>query len=232
MAQLYTPEQNIERMKTIHPSYDFSQSVFINYKTKIIYYCPLHGEKSSFPQTLLEGKGCKNCGQGRPRYNFIKFIEDMKILHNDKYDYSKLEHLIKSKKQFIICKKHGEFEQSLAHHQNGVGCPVCGFNVSKIEMKLHDFIKSLGYKIIVNKKDIIAPYELDIYIPSLNKAIEFNGEYWHYNERNPNRKPKGYHGMKSQLCRDKKIRLLHIREDLWEKNENKMKNVINAFLAY
>ena len=64
----------------------------------------------------------------------------------------------------------------------------------------------------------------------LNKAIEFNGSYWHYDRSNPNCKPKGYHGMKSKLCRDKNIKLLHIREDLWYHDSEKMKKIILKFL--
>ena len=73
---------------------------------------------------------------------------------------------------------------------------------------------------------------LPIYIPELNKAIEFNGIYWHYDSRNSKRKPKGYHIMKSNLCNQKGIKLLHLREDLWKKDKEKMKKVIEKFLYY
>ena len=38
--------------------------------------------------------------------------------------------------------------------------------------------------------------------------------------------------MKSNLCRKKGIKLLHIREDLWIKDKEKMKKVIEKFLYY
>ena len=85
-------------------------------------------------------------------------------------------------------------------------------------------------KIQTSNRKYIYPYELDIYIPSLKKAIEFNGEWWHYNHSNPNCKPRGYHAMKSNLCREKGIKLLHIREDLWNRDEGKMKQIIIKFL--
>ena len=44
------------------------------------------------------------------------------------------------------------------------------------------------------------------------------------------KKDKGYHGMKSNLCREKGIRLLHVREDLWRKNKEKMKKIIEKFI--
>ena len=71
--------------------------------------------------------------------------------------------------------------------------------------------------------------ELDIYIPSLNKAIEFNGTYWHYHPDNfiPER-----HGNKSKLCKKLNISLLHLRQDLWLKDKQKMKKVIHKFLDF
>ena len=123
------------------------------------------------------------------------------------------------------------FEQTpKAHLYEKQGCPKCINIISKPEIELADFIKSLNYKILTSKRNIIKPYELDIYIPSLNKAIEFNGNWWHYNHSNPNCKHKGYHAQKSNLCRKKGIQLLHIREDLWIKNPEKMKQVIQKFL--
>lgn len=85
----------------------------------------------------------------------------------------------------------------------------------------------MGLNVIVRNRKIIKPYELDIYIPELNKAIEFNGTYWHYSEKHfiP-----GKHGLKSKLCRRKGIKLLHVREDLWLKDKEKMKNIIKNFL--
>lgn len=62
--------------------------------------------------------------------------------------------------------------------------------------------------IIRNTRRVIKPLELDIYLPDLNLAIEFNGTYWHSNSR----KDKDYHLKKSLLCREKNIRLIHIYE--------------------
>ena len=97
----------------------------------------------------------------------------------------------------------------------------------EIEDEIVKIIESMGLKVITRNRKIIKPYELDIYIPELNKAIEFNGTYWHYSEKHfiP-----GKHGLKSKLCRQKGIKLLHVREDLWLINKEKMKNIIKNFL--
>lgn len=81
---------------------------------------------------------------------------------------------------------------------------------SKIEKLIVDNIKSY-YKetIIENSRQIIKPYELDIFLPKKNIAIEFNGTYYHSTEMGTDKK---YHLQKSLLCKKQNIRLIHIYE--------------------
>jgi len=102
-------------------------------------------------------------------------------------------------------------------------CNPINKNISGLELKLLNFIKeNYDGEIISNTKSIINPYELDIYLPELNLAFEFNGIYWH-NELN---KPSNYHKIKSDLCEDKGIQLIHIWEDDWVYNQDKIKYFI------
>lgn len=63
-----------------------------------------------------------------------------------------------------------------------------------------------------NTRKIIPPYELDIFIPEKNLAIEYNGLYWHSELCG---KDKSYHIKKTILCEEKGIRLIHIFEHEW-----------------
>ena len=81
---------------------------------------------------------------------------------------------------------------------------------SNCETDILQTVKSVyNKKIIENSRSIIKPLELDIYLPDLKLAIEFNGTFWHSQEAN---KPKDYHLTKSLLCREQGIRLIHIYE--------------------
>lgn len=64
-------------------------------------------------------------------------------------------------------------------------------------------------QILFNTKSIIYPYELDIYLPDIKLAIEFNGIYYHSIYHGTS---KEYHLNKSLRCREKGIRLIHIYE--------------------
>jgi len=140
------------------------------------------------------------------------------------YDFDK--HLIKT-----ICDKGHVFEVHSTTIYNRIKyvvciCPICNpisKQISNKENKLLEFIKeNYDNKIIENSKEIITPYELDIYLPELKLAFEFNGLYWH----NELYKPKDYHKIKSDLCEEKGIQLVHIWEDDWQHKQDIVKSII------
>lgn len=55
-----------------------------------------------------------------------EFIDEAKIMHTNKYDYSKTVYSNNRTKVCIICPEHGEFWQIPGKHLSGQGCPVCG----------------------------------------------------------------------------------------------------------
>ena len=55
----------------------------------------------------------------------IKFIEKAKLIHGDKYNYTKSNYIKNYEKVCIICPEHGEFWQRPNDHLSGNGCPTC-----------------------------------------------------------------------------------------------------------
>ena len=128
-----------------------------------------------------------------------------------------------------VCKKcNSEFR---AHLDDGIlpKCPVCYpryDGASKGESELRDFISSLVH-VEYSKKDIISPREIDIFIPSLNLAFEYNGLYWHSEAK----VGKTYHLEKTQKCAENSIRLVHIFESEWLINKEIVKSRIKSILG-
>ena len=90
--------------------------------------------------------------------------------------------------------------------------PINSYNNSGFQIKLTEFIQNnYDKKISLNNREIINPNELDIYLPDLKLAFEFNGVYWH----NELYKEKNYHLNKTEKCEQQKIQLIHIYEDDW-----------------
>lgn len=54
------------------------------------------------------------------------FIERARMIHNNKYDYSKVEYINCFTPVCIICPIHGEFWQKPSYHLSNNGCPKCG----------------------------------------------------------------------------------------------------------
>lgn len=79
--------------------------------------------------------------------------------------------------------------------------------------EIYDFILNFipNSDIIRGDRKILDGKELDIYIPNINLAIEFNGLYWHSELY----KSKDYHIDKKIKCQEKGINLIHIWEDDW-----------------
>jgi hypothetical protein len=65
-----------------------------------------------------------------------EFIEEAKLIHGAKYDYSKVVYTTFHDKVEIVCPEHGAFWQSAVNHVKGnkSGCPGCavsGFDQTK-----------------------------------------------------------------------------------------------------
>ena len=101
--------------------------------------------------------------------------------------------------------------------------------ISNEENEFYLYLQSI-YKgeIIRNSRNIIPPLELDIYIPDLKIAIEFNGMYWHSTLKE---KYKDYHLNKTIECEKRGIRLINIFEDLWKRKKEICKSIIKSALG-
>lgn len=104
--------------------------------------------------------------------------------------------------------------------------------VSKKEKDVVKYIKSIyDGEVLENITNIIANnnhryYELDIYIPSLKLAFDFNGTYWHSNRF----KDKLYHQRKTKACYEQGVQLIHIYEYLWDTEREEIKKMIKSII--
>ncbi len=174
----------IEKAKNRHgDKYDYSKVEYKKAIEKVIIICneKEHGEFEQSPSKHLSGNGCPKCaGFGVTKE---KFIEKAINVHGDKYNYSKVDYKKAIEKVVIICKKHGEFEQSPNNHLKGKGCPICaGKNVSnesfiKNAMKIHGErynYSKVEYKKAIEKV-IITCYLHGDFLQTPNDHLSGNG---------------------------------------------------------
>ena len=113
-------------------------------------------------------------------------------------------------KVWWMCKEGHEWEANPSHRTpcNGTACPICtSKNRSSLAEKRVFYYMSKYFPATTGS--YYPPWmqgkELDIFIPSLNVAIEYDGEFWHQNiERDM---------LKTSLCKANNTTLIRIREN-------------------
>lgn len=126
----------IKKAKDKHgDTYGYWNVVYKNTKTKVDVFCYIHGLFSVRTDGHLSGYNCKKCAINKSKENLKayhykrktqeQFINEIKNIHKDKYDYTKVIYLGDRTHIIIICPKHGEFKQSPNGHLRGHGCQKC-----------------------------------------------------------------------------------------------------------
>ena len=217
----------ILKAKEIHgDKYDYTNVEYVNTHTKVKIICSTHGVFEQSPNNHLSKKqGCYKClDKIHDNHSFIRVSS---LIHNNKYDYSLVQYNGITKKVKIICDIHGQFNQRCDSHKNGFGCPSCSNSISNDEKDVTYFIESLNIDTEENNRTILNGKELDIYIPSHNLAIEYNGLYWHSEEYVSS----DYHLNKTIECEKKGVKLIHIFEDEWIHKKDIVKSRLSNILG-
>lgn len=89
-----------------------------------------------------------------------------------------------------------------------------------LELFVRNILDEHNVEYETNVRNIINPYELDIYIPSKKIAIECNGLFWH------SRKDMKYHMNKFKMCKEKGIQLMTMWEDQIYNQKDILKSII------
>jgi hypothetical protein len=138
-----TTESFIKKAHLVHGDrYDYSKVNYVGAKTKVVIICKEHGEFEQEPTNHLMGSGCIKCA-GIHKSNTVEFVTRAKLVHGNKYDYSKVNYSTTNEKVSIICSTHGEFKQTPYGHLSGLGCKKCGYKITadSTKISLSEFIE-------------------------------------------------------------------------------------------
>lgn len=117
--------------------------------------------------------------------------------------------------------------KNLKHLEAAPICFNCHPKESVAQLEIFEFVKSLGFEATCSDRNVIAPKELDVYVPSHKLAIEYNGLYYH----NANVLAESYHQDKHELCRKADVRLLSVFSDEWSFKRPIVEDVIRRHLG-
>ena len=120
----------------------------------------------------------------------------------------------------------------------GTFCVKHGFpirrrsNYSLTELKIAEFIKSMGFIVEHGDWSVLGDKELDLFLPEKNTAIEVNGLYWHsFNPSSGKTENPERHTEKTARCKEKNIELIHITDWEWENKQEIIKSMLTVKLG-
>lgn len=132
-TKAHTVEQFIQKAKMVHGDlYTYDKVKYINSSVKVTITCKDHGDFQQAPYAHINGQGCKICGNLRKTTLGEDFIKKSKEIHNNKYDYSKVNYINNYTPVTITCPTHGDFKQKPVNHLLDHGCYTCGREALRI----------------------------------------------------------------------------------------------------
>ncbi|MFR5061642.1 MAG: zinc-ribbon domain-containing protein [Christensenellales bacterium] len=215
--QLLLREWNYEKNGDLTP-----QSVTRGSNQKVWWKCTkCSGEWQAKVLNRTNGRGCPYCSN----HKILVGKNDLATTHPqlvNEWDYEKNGAITpqsitygSGKKIWWKCPLGHSYQATPLHRTNGnTNCPICnsGRQTSFAEQAFYFYIKKI-YPDAINRYTEIFDnrMELDIFIPSIRLAIEYDGVFWH---KNINREK-----IKYQYCKKNNIKLIRIKEaqsDCWD----------------
>ena len=140
---------------------------------------------------------CKVCGKKLARID----NHHLRIHHMTKLDYINLYGETK-----MLSDEYYQFE---VNNIKKVNENMTFTRQSQAEKEIIDLLESYGVKTTIDRK-ILHGKEIDIFLPSYNIGIEYNGNLWHSEKYG---KDKNYHFDKTNECEKNGVKLIQIFED-------------------
>lgn len=228
----------VARFKTVHGDrYDYSRTVYKDYKKKVEIGCPEHGFFMQTPDNHFRGEqGCPACKGARIRASkqlpVAEFVRRATEVHGGRYLYDSVQFTnMLTGVVRIQCPEHGFFEQNPVNHLAGkVGCARCNYSKSNGEAAVHRFVSVFAFA-QSRDRTVLKPKELDIYVPSAKLAVEYCGLYHHALKRPSMPSERAAHQYKYIACAAQGIRLLTLYESEWLQRPQVMRRLLRAALG-
>lgn len=210
------------------------QTLYCTNHKKVYWRCDKgHSWQAYINRRFHEKTGCPVCAKNK--YAISNNLSESypqlaKEWDGDKNDKHVSEYSASSAyKAFWKCSNGHSWQAAIYSRtklKNPSNCPKCSCSgISKLEKEVVEYLTELQVVVEENKRDLPGISEIDIYVPSHNLAIEFNGLYWH---SEANGKGRNYHFQKYKACKQQHIQLIQIWEDEWIAKQE----IVQSMLAH
>ena len=116
-----------------------------------------------------------------------------------------------ARKVWWLCPKGHSYQASVLHRGHGTNCPICNSRrqSSFAEKAIFYYVKQIYPDATHRDTEVLGNrMELDIYIPRIKMAIEYDGAFWHRSSKAKEREAE-----KFERCKELGINLLRIKEE-------------------
>ena len=157
--------------KIYQEKYSYVQDTYKGLTTKMTIVCKKHGSFKILPCQFLKSKiGCPKCARNSAKNkmtdSYKDLINQVKLIHNNKYTYydDNDTYINKKSKIKINCPKHGDFFKKAQKHISGQGCFKC-----RIEDLVKNNILIGGYsEELFNNKPELKNKSAKLYLLKIN----------------------------------------------------------------
>lgn len=222
-----------ERSISVHGKiYDYTKTVYAGQKEKIKIRCAEHGLFTQAAGDHLAGAGCPKCfnenRRGATQRDTLEtfkgklkkaFGNNLQLLDTD-YIGSQIAVSVQCATHQTVCTSK---PYRLVQGENP--CPRCNHTKSNMEESIAAFLEQFA-TVERRNRTIIAPKEIDIWLPEFHIGVEFHGLFWHTTDRVGK-----IHKEKWQLAQNADIRLVQIFEDEWLNKQDIVKARLLAFIG-
>lgn len=158
------------------------------------------------------------------------YINKSKNLYGDNFDYSNTTFGGWHNKIQLTCTKcDNVLIKDPQKHLDFGFCKHCG--ISKGQKSLAQFISSLGHQVNINEREALDSYELDIFIPSKQLALEYHGLYWHSYNSLESKTERYRHQDKALRCISAGIKLYQVYDFEWTNKADIIQSMVKNSLS-
>lgn len=181
---------------------------------KVWWRCP-NGEDHSWLAVIHSrtseddglGVGCPFCSgkQASATYNLASVRPDLAAEWHPSKNLKAASDFtpFSNRRVWWMCDRGHEWQTAINNRSNGRRCPKCNNQTSLPEVRLFTEISGAGFQVLSRHK--LGGIEVDLFLPELNAAIEYDGRYWHSEKAESD-------ALKQANIEAKGIRLIRIRE--------------------
>lgn len=197
---------------------------------------PNHKPWTTKANHIQQGHWCPACryrSSGLLRRKGLPYLNELARVHGGTCLSNSYVNMNTSYEWKCKVPKHHSWSAYACNVYKGHWCPACMRMTSNKEQAIYAFVLSIYPDTLSGKRKFLKEkrFQLDVYVPSLKKAIEFDGTWCHHSEWADKHKIPQRDARKDLQCQDAAIDLLRITEKQYDEDPVTTLASIRSFLA-